>query len=233
MGAQRNSTALVDRKSKFFAVPAVAKKKKPKPKPPVEAPAPVPTVMYLDGESDLGEEDGGIPVAAPGDYLKLTKEAGTGEKSVTVASYSVGPNNSCAGNNLFPVFVGDLKGTVTGDLKVTFEAVGTPGGKVEVRVWPDLGTTPEAPACNDANVPPAGSVVVDIPTSRGAVEAVIPGLSFPAVSTLTIQLTAVAGTANPPNPTFPPWYARAYYGLDTTKVEFPCLPEAGSASCLP
>lgn len=202
-----------------------AKKKKP------AAPAPVPTVMYLEGSADTGEEDAGVPVVASGEYLQLTKAPGTGEKSMGIYSYSAGPNNKCAGNSLFPVFQGAFAGTITGDLKVTFEAMGTPGSKVEVRVWPDLGATPEAPICNDAYIEPAGAVEVPLPSSRGPVEAVIPGLNVTAGTNLVIQLTAVAGSATAP--TVPPFVGRAYYGLDTTKVEFSCLPASGAASCLP
>ncbi len=220
-----------------LAAPAMAGKKKKKPKTPPAAAQPVPTTMFLEGTNRFGEQDAGPLInpgspVPPGQYLKLTKEAGTGEKSMGIPSYSVGPNNRCAGNSLFPVFVGNVTGTVKGDIKVTFEAVGTPGSKAEVRVWPDLPATPSAPICNDAYVEPAGAVVVNIPSSRGAVEAVIPGMDFPATSTILIQLTGVAGSIAG-GPTVPPFYARAFYGLETTKVEFPCLPAAGAASCLP
>lgn len=219
-----------------LAAPATAKKKKPK-KPPAPAAQPVPTTMFLEGTAATGEQDAGQPVVSgvPGvpdaSYLKLTKEAGSGEKSMGIVSYSAGPNNSCGGNSLFPVFVGELAGQVTGDLKVTFEAVGTPSSQVEVRVWPDLPATPAAPICNDAYVEPAGKVVVDLPSSRGPVEAVIPGVDFTSTGTVMVQLTAIAGA--PTAPSVPPFYGRVYYGLENTKVEFSCLPAAGAASCLP
>lgn len=213
-----------------LAGPATAKKKK-KPKPPVPVAQPVPTTMYLEGDSDLGEQDAGVPVAAPDKFLQLTKEPGTGEKSMGIPSYSAGPNNQCAGNAFYPVFVGDLTGTVKGDVKVTFEAVGSPSSKVEVRIWPDMPATAAAPVCNENYVEPAGKVEVTLPSSRGPVEAVIPGVDFAATGTVMIQLTGVAGAATAP--TVPPFYGRAYYGLETTKVEFGCIPAAGAASCLP
>jgi hypothetical protein len=58
-------------------------------------------------------------------------------KSKQITNYLVGPNDQCAGNNLFPVWIGDVKGTVVGKMKLTFTAVSTPG-KVDVRVWPDV-----------------------------------------------------------------------------------------------
>lgn len=211
-----------------LGVPAEAKKKKPKPTPP--APVAVPTTMYMDGTTQAGEQEtANAAPARPGTYLTLGKEAGSGEKSHGIPSYSVGPNNRCAGNSLFPVFVGPATGTIRGDVKVTFEAASTPGGKAEVRIWPDLA----AQACNDTYPEPAGSVVVDLPTGRGAVEATIPGVDFAAAQGIMIQITGVAGTANPPAPTIPPFYARAYYGTDASKVEFQCIPAGGASSCLP
>ncbi len=204
-----------------FAAPVEAKKKKKKKKA-----KPVATTLFLEGESNFGEQEmTNVPVARPGTYLKLQAKEGSGEKSMGIPSYSVGPNNKCAGNSLFPVFVGELSGTIKGDLKVSFGAQSTPGGKVDVRVWPDLA----AQACNDEYPEPAGSVVVDLPTSKGIVEAVIEGVDFEASSELMIQLTGVAGSSGAPS--VPPFYGRAYYGTKDAKVEFNCLPASGS-SCI-
>lgn len=205
-----------------LAVPAQAKKKKKKAAPP----APIATVLYLEGENSLGEQDGGVPVAAPGTYLQLVKEPGSGEKSMGIPSYMAGPNNNCGGNSLFPNFLGELSGTITGDVKVSFEAIGSPGSSVEVRIWPDL----FAQACNESYIEPAGKVTVTLPSARGLVEAVIPGVNFDAVSGILIQLTGVAGSTAAPS--VPPFYGRAYYGLETTKVEFLCMPASGAASCI-
>ena len=46
-----------------LAAPAGAKKKPKKPSAPAPVAQPVPTTMYLDGEADLGEEDGPAPPA--------------------------------------------------------------------------------------------------------------------------------------------------------------------------
>lgn len=202
-----------------LAMPAEAAKKKKK-----KAPQPVPTVLFLDGESSWGEEDQRVN----GTYLKLTAEAGSGEKSAGLPSYSVGPNNSCAGNSFFPVFVGEFSGTITGDLKISFGVQSTPSGKVDVRVWPDLA----AQACNEEYPEPAASVEVDLPTGKEIVEAVIEDVQIEASAGLMIQLTAVAGKPNPPDPTIPPFYGRAYYGTEETKVEFECLPPEGATTCV-
>lgn len=191
-----------------MVIPAeAAKKKKAKP---------IPTVLFLEGESTFGEED----QLANGTYLKLVPEAGSGEKSHGIPNYTGGPNPNCAGNSLMPVFVGPTAGTIKGDMTVTFDAMSTPAAKVEVRVWPDMA----AQACNESYVEPAGAVVVDLPAGSGTVEAKIEGLDFQASSMMMIQITPVIGGA--------PAYARAFYGTETSKVEFQCVPAAGAKSCV-
>lgn len=192
-----------------LAAPVEAKKKKKKAKP-------VATTLFMEGDSSFGEED------QQSDYLRLQAEEGSGEKSAGLPSYSIGPNNSCAGNSLFPVFVGEVSGAIKGEMKITFGAQSTPGGKVDVRVWPDLASQ----ACNDEYPEPAASVEVDLPTSKDVVEAVIEDVDIDADSVLMIQLTAVAGSAGG-GPTVPPFYGRAYYGTEDAKVEFKCLPASG------
>ena len=206
------------------AVPAVAAKKKKKPRPP----APVTHTLYLEGTTDLGEqEETTVPLGVrPGVWLQLTKEPGTGEKSHGIPSYSVGPNNQCAGNRYFPVFVGPLTGRVVGDIKVTFEAISTPNGVAEIRIWRDINEQ----LCNEMYLDPVGKVTVDLPTSQGPIEAVIPGVDFEAAGTWMIQITGVAGA--PTAPTVPPFYARAYYGTEASAVEFSCIPASGT-SCVP
>ncbi|HWC13605.1 MAG TPA: hypothetical protein VG929_03325 [Actinomycetota bacterium] len=198
-------------------VPAQAGKKKKKAKS-----APIATTLFLEGTTSFGEQEmTNVPTVRPGTYLQLAAKEGSGEKSMGIPNYVGGPNPKCAGSSLVPVFVGGTVGQVTGDLKVTFLAQATPGQKVEVRVWPDV----MAQACNDSYVEPAGVAVVDLPTSKGVVEATIPGLDFAAVNNLMIQITPVIGA--------PPGYGRAFYGTPDTKVEFACLPPAGATSCVP
>ena len=199
-------TALV---ASMAAVPAeAAKKKKKKAKP-------VATTLFLDGTSNFGEED----QLGNGTYLKLQAEEGSGEKSMMIPNYVGGPNTNCAGNSLMPVFIGQTAGTVVGEMKVTFAAAAPPAQKVEVRVWPDLA----AQACNEAYVPPAGSVIVDLPAGEGTVEATIENLNFTAIGGLMIQITPVLAA--------PPGYSRAFYGTADTKIEFSCIPASGS-SCI-
>jgi hypothetical protein len=207
-----------------LAAPALAKKKKPK------KVAPVATTMFMDGAGTYGEqEQANQPPAKTGTYLQLAAVAGTAEKSIGIPSYGVGPNNNCAGNSLFPVFAGKVTGTITGDVKVTFEAMASPSAKAEIRIWPDVASQ----LCNADYIEPAGKVVVDLPSSRGPVTATIPGVNFPATQQVMIQITGVAGSVGPPPSPTAPFYGRMYYGTDKAKVEFSCLPASGAASCLP
>jgi hypothetical protein len=186
------------------AVPAQAgKKKKAKP---------VATTLFMDGTSNYGEED----QTANSVYLKLAATEGTGEKSMGIPNYAGGPNTNCAGNSLMPVFVGQLSGRVTGDMKVSFTAMSTPA-QVEIRVWPDVA----AQACNEAYIEPAASVVVDLPSGEGAVEAVLEDVDFTASSLMMIQVTPVIGGA--------PSYSRMFYGTADSKVEFTCTPASGKS----
>lgn len=185
-----------------MAAPVEAKKKKVKP---------VATTLFLEGESTFGEED----QLGNGTYLKIQADEGSGQKSIGVPNYTVGPNVNCAGNSLVPVFVGSLVGQVVGDMTVTFDAGATPGAKVEVRVWPDVA----AQACNESYIEPAGAAIVDLPAGQGSVEAVIEDLDFESSAGLMIQITPVIGSA--------PSYGRVFYGTGDSKVEFSCIPTSG------
>lgn len=191
-------------------MPAHAKKKKAKP---------VAHTLYMEGTTPFGEmEMANVPVARPGGYLQLIPEAGTGEKSMMIPNYVGGPNSECAGNSLMPVFIGEVTGTVVGDMKITFPAMAT-GGSVELRVWPDI----TAQACNDSYIPPAGSVQIDLPSGEGTVEATIEGLKFTPQATMMVQITSL--------PAAPPSYGRAFYGTEASTIEFSCVPAKGSTSC--
>lgn len=191
-----------------LALPAHAGKKKKKAKP-------VATTLFMEGESQFGEED----QIGNGVYLKLQPEEGSGEKSMMIPNYTVGPNPNCAGNSLMPVFVGNLAGRVTGDMKVTLHALSSPG-TVEVRVWPDVA----AQACNESYIEPAASVQVALPNGEGTVEAVLEDVDFTASALMMIQVTPVTGGA--------PAYGRLFYGIADTKVEFTCTPAGTAKSCI-
>ncbi len=183
----------------------------PAPPPPPSSTTPVATTLFMDGAQPAGEAEGLA-------YLQLTPQAGSSEKSMQLLNYVGGPNTNCAGNSLFPVFVGELSGKVTGDIKVTFTAAST-AGAVDIRVWPDLSSQ----LCNEAYMPPSRSATVGLPTGSGVVQAVIPGSDLEAGSQIMIQITPVTTT---------PFLGRMFYGTASAKVEFDCIPSPGQADCI-
>ena len=159
--------------------------------------------LYMDGTDQLGEVD----QEASGTFLQLNAAPGSAEKSMMIPNYVGGPNTECAGNSLFPVFVGDVTGRVTGDLNITFPAI-SEGGNVDIHIWPDV----TSQSC-DADYPqPAGTVRVALPTGQGTVQATIPALDFVAEDSIMIQITPTIGA--------PPYYARAFYGTPASNVTF-------------
>ncbi len=204
-----------------LAGPALAgKKKKAKP---------VATTLYLHGSEVVGELENYFLVAS-GTYMSMDKSepSGAEPKSKLLTNYVLGPNTECAGNDFFPVWVGDLSGKVTGDMKITFHSIATPGAAVDVRVWPDVASQ----LCTNETLgvfdypEPAGEVRVNLPPGPGSVEAVIEGVKFNAGSKLMLQLTpAIEG----------PFLGRALYDSTSyvSKIEFNCTPAAGASSCTP
>lgn len=195
------------------AMPAHAKKKKKA--------KPVATTLYMHGNLPFGELE--FPDTINGVFMPMDKNepGGGAPKSMGLTNYAGGPNTQCAGNGLFPLWVGDLSGKIVGDIKVTMHTITGPASQVEVRVWPDI----SALACNDSYPEPAGQVTVDLPAGHGETEAVIEGVKFPAASRLMIQISPVL-----PGPT----QGRILYDSAdmATQISFGCIPSSGK-SCTP
>ena len=165
--------------------------------------------LYMDGGAPAGELNQ-APRVIDGDYLQLSPAPGSAEKSMMIPN-RVG-NTNCAGNSLFPVFIGHVDGRVVGDMKISFPAIGT-GENVEIRVWPDVRSL----RCNADYPQPAGKVVKALPSGEGTVEATIPDLDFVADSRMMIQITPVLAPG--------PAHARAFYGTPASKVTFDLIPD--------
>ena len=171
-----------------------------------------PRTLYMDGTNPVGELD----QTPGGGYLELNTDPGSEEKSMMLPNYAGGPNTNCAGNSLFPVFVGEVAaGRVVGDMEVTFPVIAT-GGRAEVRVWPDV----TSQQCNAAYPAPAGSVEVALPSGEGTVQATIPDLDFAATSTVMIQITPILASG--------PGYGRAFYGTPASSTTFCLIPTGAS-----
>lgn len=195
-----------------LALPAAAKKAKP-----------VKTTLYFHGHSPVGEPDGldgalaGAVTGTGYATMDTTEPSGPAPKSMTVVSYVGGPNTTCAGSFLSPVWIGKMSGTVVGNVKVTFDAISTPTGKVDVQLYPDLGSF----GC-DLTAP--AQVRVDLPSGPGQVEAVIKGVKLPVVGSLMVQITPVISS---------PFLSRVLYDSPEfpSKIEFSCIPAAAAKSC--
>jgi hypothetical protein len=190
---------------------------------------PVKTTLYLHGTQPLGElESDGIVNA---NYLPMdtTKPTGQAPKSRQVTNYAVGPNTQCAGNALFPVWLGPLSGTVKGTVKVTLFLAGTPSD-VDVRIWPDVNSSLCTNKTLGANQypKPAGEVVVTTPPGGGQVTAMIKNVNFKAQAMFMIQLS-------PSGPALPagmvPSFDRVLYDAASfaSSVQFTCTPAKGTS----
>ena len=210
-----------------FVVPGVAKKK-PKPKP-----KPVATSLWFHGEGPVGEVEnaqylaGALPTGNWA-YMPMDSTEPTGSgASMGLTTYVGGPNTQCAGSNLFPTWVGEVVGTVKGDVKVTFFATASPGSIVDVRVWPDL----IALTCNADLPPPAREAFVEIPPGQTKVEVVMPGDPFKAAGKLMVAISPAAGPAPGSTSAF---LGRVDYDSPTKNsgMSFGCIPPKGSTACV-
>lgn len=192
--------------------PAQAKKKKKA--------KPVPVTLYAHGNAPVGEAE--IVDGVSGIFMTMdtTEPEGGAPKSMGITNLGVTPNPNCAGNPFFAVWVGEVAGTIKGDMKLTFDVMSTPG-QVEVRVWPDV----SALSCNEGYVEPQGQAIVDLPPGGGTVEAVMEDVNFPVAAKLMVQISPVQpGAAQ----------ARVLYDSADfpTQLTFTCVPASGS-SCTP
>ena len=190
----------------------------------------VPTTLYFHGTQYVGETE--IPDGINGIYrtMDATEPADPAPKSVFLAAVGAAgngtPNPQCAGNPLFPVWVGDVNGTIVGDLKVSLDSVSLPVTKVDVRVW---GFGPGLAACDSGEtegyVEPFAEARVDVPPGPGTIEAVLENVKFKTSGKLLIQFTPVLEG---------PTATRMLYDSTSTvsQIEFTCIP-AGGAACTP
>jgi hypothetical protein len=207
-----------------LAAPAAAKKAKP-----------VATTLYMHGDSLIGEADSSPIVADAPLTMDPTEPTGAEPKSHGIANGVVTPNHQCAGNNFFPVFVGNVRGRIVGEMKITLHALSTPG-KVDVRVWPDkLGLLCTSDLAGTSDYPePAAEATVDLPAGHGTIQAVFEDLDFTATTNLMIQVSPET-TPVGPEEIFAPFVARVLYDAAdfASNVEFQCIPVKGQKSCTP
>lgn len=210
-----------------LATPAVAKKKV----------KPIATTFYLHGATPVGENDS---LAVVNDvYLPMDQNepAQDAPASRFIVNGIATPNTKCAGNNLFPVWSGKVSGRITGDVKLTFTTVGTPGSVV-VRIWPDVNSLLcDSAAAGTTEYPdPAGEVTVALPPGTGTVEAVMEDVDFSAVASVMVQISpaVAAELPEPAGAVLDPFVARVLYdNADfASSLEFACIPPKGASTCI-
>lgn len=201
-----------------------------------KAKKPVVTTFHLHGSQPAGEAESD-PVVNPV-YLPMDATAPTGStpKSKQITNLLVSPNTQCAGNQLFPVWVGKLAGHVVGDVKVTLSTLSTPNGKVDVRIWPDVNSSlcTSSLAGTDEYPKPAAEKTVDLPAGPGSTEIDLGNVDFTATGVLMIQISPTPGPTVGPQATLTPFAGRVLYdatAYDST-ITFSCIPTSGS-SCTP
>ena len=215
-----------------LVAPAVAKKKA----------KPVKTTLYMHGTQVIGELESTPQVADAPLPMDPTEPSGAEPKSKGIANGLVTPNNQCAGNNLFPVFVGNISGRVVGDMTITLHALSTPGGSVDVRVWNDkLGLLCNSELSGSADYPePVAEQAVALPAGHGTIEVTFEKLDFLATTNLMIQVSpSVAADLPTPDPApddvMGPFVARVLYDSTdfASNVTFQCIPAKGQKTCTP
>ncbi len=208
-----------------IAAPASAKKTKAKP---------VATTLYFHGASQLGEMDSDGVVNTGYLPMDVTKPTDSAPKSRQITNYAGGPNWNCAGNNLFPVWVGHLTGHVVGTLKVTVYSAGSPSA-VDIRVWPDVNSQlcDSDVAGTHEYIQPAAHQVVTLPAGQGSVTATMNKVDFSAAEYLMVQVTPDGINNLGPRSVATPSFDRVLYdaaGYETS-VSFSCIPAAGASDC--
>lgn len=208
----------------LISPPAAAKKKA----------APVVTTLYLHGAQPVGELEAFVPVVHENLLTMDATPATSNEKSKQITNYAAGPNTQCAGNNLFPAWIGEASGRVEGKMKFVFTSIGTPG-LVDIKVWADVpgGTG----YCNETYVEPnAQALGVALPAGEADVEATLKGRSFDVARTLLVQISPstidVAGTQRPGSNVF---VSRIEYDSEShaSGLSFSCVPPTGRKACTP
>ena len=182
-------------------------------------PKPVTLTHYFHGTQQLGEvgnETDGYGV------MDATAPTGSSARSAGVTNYVGGPNTECAGNALFPVWVGNIDGAPTGDATVELFLQTAGSGSVEVRLFADV----TEQACNEDYPTPLGSETFTVATGQTSAKVVIKKINPKGkpVHSLMVQVTPVLGA---------PYIARVQYDATTaaSKITFSCLPKPGKKAC--
>ena len=185
-------------------------------------PKPVTVTQYLHGTQSFGELQRPF---GQGDFAVMdsTAPTGTSARSSGLTNYVGGPNTECAGNSLFPVWIGAIDGTPTGDAKVDLFLQTYGSGAFEVRLFANV----TEQLCN-ADYPGAlASETVTLTNGQDKASVVLKNFNRKGkpMGSLMMQLTPVV--------TAPPYVARVQYDAASvnSRITFSCLPKPGKKTC--
>ena len=183
-------------------------------------PKPVKTTLYLHGNAPIGEgAEAAVNIAESRQMtLDTTPPSDPYPKSYSFSNPA--GNDQCSGNStFFPTWSGNLTGTIVGDVKWTAHFV-SPPSQVIARIWTD---TPIS-SCNEAYVPPAQELTVDIPAGHNSVDIVFKKLKLKAAASIMVELLQRGSSKQ----------GRVLYdgvGFESA-LTFDCIPQSGK-SCSP
>ncbi len=183
-------------------------------------PKPVKTTLYLHGNAPVGEGAEGALNLADSQQMTLNTTAPADPYPKSYNFNNPVGNDQCSGNStLFPTWSGNLAGTIVGNVKWTAHFV-SPPSQVIARIWTD---TPVS-SCNEAYIPPAQEVIVDIPPGHNSVDIVFKKLKLKAASNIMVELLQRSASKQ----------GRVLYdgvGFESA-LTFSCIPASGK-SCAP
>ena len=139
------------------------------------------TTLYFHGAHLAGEVDTAETFLAFS-YMGMDSEEPTSPapKSVT---YGWG-NTDCVGNRLHPVWLGQVSGTIVGDVKVVFDSASY-SQDIDVRIWTDVNQM----LCNESYFEPRLETTVTVPQGRETVTAVLKNSKLPVKHFLMVQIS--------------------------------------------
>ena len=180
--------------------------------------APVATTLYFHGSSPSGEVDSAPGLIDLTTFMMMDSTAPT-DSQVRSKGYAWS-NAACAGNRLFPVWIGNMAGKIIGDIKVTFTSISAPQS-IDIRVWPDVFQQ----LCAGDYPEPAAVASVEVPAGEGILEVVIPTDGIVVSAGLMVQFSPTSIVTDTPG------LGRLLYdSIDAdSRIEFLCLPQSGTS----
>lgn len=179
---------------------------------------PVKTELYLHGYSAFGEVDGADWLVNGSPAMKMTPDDPTESFPRSMTLNTPGLNTQCTGLPAgFPTWVGNISGTVTGDVTLTAGFAGA-GTFATARLWVDIPVF----SCNESYVPANHEVVFELAPGQSSVDIVFEDVKLTAQSLIMIELlgSGARGTAS-----------RVLYdsGEAPSVLSFKCIPASGKS----